>query len=361
MSVRKTSAGRHRAVVKAGRNYVAGKTFDTRREAIQWEQRQKAALAGGVDLRAGKQTVRVLINEWLETRKTTVAAKTYTADAALTRLVPVSLGALAVGSVTDREVTRALVHLTRSGLAKSSVERFRASLSSFFAWCVVERLIQVNPVLRSRTPRSSTPPVEMYPFTEVELGEVAEAIRRYDDRLANIMLIAAWTGVRWSELRAIRVRDFARIPMPMLVIQQAAPEGVATKTTKGRRTRRVPITDHVLPLVEACAAAKSSDELLFTTTGGARLHASSFKRTAHWTETGKGRRIHDLRHTAACLWLARGVDVVTVQAWMGHASVATTNLYLTHLGTGADRAGLDRLNASGHARGTHGKEVGAEA
>jgi integrase len=65
-----------------------------------------------------------------------------------------------------------------------------------------------------------------------------------------------------------------------------------------------------------------------------------------------GRRIHDLRHTAACLWLARGVDPVTVQAWMGHASIATTNLYLHHLGTAADRAGLDRLNRRGHTGGT---------
>ncbi len=62
---------------------------------------------------------------------------------------------------------------------------------------------------------------------------------------------------------------------------------------------------------------------------------------------GEGRRIHDLRHTAACLWLARGVDPVTVQAWMGHASIATTNLYLHHLGTAADQAGLARLNARG--------------
>ena len=60
-----------------------------------------------------------------------------------------------------------------------------------------------------------------------------------------------------------------------------------------------------------------------------------------------GRRIHDLRHTTACLWLARGADVVTVQARMGHASVATTNLYLHHLGTSADRAGLDRLTRRG--------------
>ena len=41
---------------------------------------------------------------------------------------------------------------------------------------------------------------------------------------------------------------------------------------------------------------------------------------------------------------SRGVDPVTVQAWMGHASIATTNLYLHHLGTSADRAGLARLN-----------------
>jgi hypothetical protein len=36
---------------------------------------------------------------------------------------------------------------------------------------------------------------------------------------------------------------------------------------------------------------------------------------------------------------------------MGHASIATTNLYLHHL-TPADRAGLERLNARGHAGGT---------
>jgi hypothetical protein len=36
-----------------------------------------------------------------------------------------------------------------------------------------------------------------------------------------------------------------------------------------------------------------------------------------------------------------------LQAWMGRASIATTNLYLHHLGTPADRAGLDRLNDRG--------------
>ena len=36
---------------------------------------------------------------------------------------------------------------------------------------------------------------------------------------------------------------------------------------------------------------------------------------------------------------------------MGHASIPTTNLYLHHLGTSADLAGLGRLNAAGHTGG----------
>lgn len=67
---------------------------------------------------------------WLEERRHTVAAKTYTADAALVRLMPTSLAALSVGAVTDREVVRSLVTLARDGLAEASVRRYRASLSS---------------------------------------------------------------------------------------------------------------------------------------------------------------------------------------------------------------------------------------
>jgi integrase len=42
---------------------------------------------------------------------------------------------------------------------------------------------------------------------------------------------------------------------------------------------------------------------------------------------------------------------VTVQAWLGHASIATTNIYLHHLGSSAARAGLQRLSALGGAGG----------
>lgn len=254
--------------------------------------------------------------------------------------------------MTDREITRALIILTKSGLAESSVRRFRDSLSSFFAWAVRERMIAGNPVTPTRVPRAGTPRVEMFPFSEDELERVYVQATERDQQLADLLLIDAWTGLRWSELRAMRVRDFVEVPLPILVVQRAEPEGVEIKSTKSGRTRRVPIADRVLPLVRAMAVDRDADARLFVTASGHQLHATAFKRTLAWTTIAEGRRIHDLRHTAACLWLARGVDPVTVQAWMGHASIATTNLYLHHLGTSADRAGLDRLNAPEH-KGAH--------
>ena len=105
---------------------------------------------------------------------------------------------------------------------------------------------------------------------------------------------------------------------------------------------------------------KSSEvaQLLGVTPSGHQLDASALKRTVSWSTISQGRRIYDLRHTAACLWLAEGVDPATVQAWMGHTSIATTNLYLHHLGSSADRAGLERLNAPGSAGGAHHLGVG---
>ena len=351
MTVRKTPGGRWRGVVKSGRQQVASRTFDTRREAQAWVARERAALAGGVDPRAGRRTVRVLLPEWLQERQHSVSRKTYTADSALPRLAPPALTALRIGAVTDREVTRALIALNRSRLAESSVKRFRASLSAFFAWAVRERLIASNPVTGTRVPKGRGVRAEIRPFGEDELESFYMAVTARDQRLADVLLIAAWTGLRWSELREVRVRDFVRVPMPVLLVSRAAPEGVEAKVTKSGKSRRVPVADRVLALVQACADGNGPDDLLLTTRSGHRLHASAVKRSVVWANVAPGRRIHDLRHTAACLWLARGVDPVTVQAWLGHASIATTNIYLHHLGSSADRAGLDRLNALGGAGG----------
>ncbi len=347
MTIVKTRGGRFTAKRKTGRQFVASKTFDTKREATEWLGRERAALAGGVDPRAGRQRVGALLEHWLTIRRATVATKTLRADQALQRLVPTAMQALQVGAVTSREVARSFDLLLGSGLAEQSVVRYRASLSSFFGWCVRERIIGSNPVTGVAVPRSSEEQVEMRPWTEAELEAVYQQWQQEDPHLADVMLLLGWTGLRWGEARALLVEDLVEVPTPGLLVRRSAPEGVGTKATKGRRSRRVPLANRVLPIAHGLADDKAANDLLVTTAGGARLHRSAILRTLHWSEVSQGRRLHDLRHTAACLWLARGVDPGTVQAWMGHESIATTNRYLHFLGSSADKAGLDRLNEPG--------------
>ena len=351
VSISKTRNGRFRARLKSGRVNVASKVFDTKREATAWLARERAALAGGVDPRAGKERVRDAVQRWLVIRSTTVAQKTYRADQDVERLTTASVLNLHLSAVSGREVARVFEHLLASGLVESSVVRYRASLSSFFGWCVREKLIATNPVTAVPVPKSSEERTEMNPFTEDELETAYRAWHEQNARLADILLVLGWTGLRWGEARAMTVGDVMEVPAPGLIVRRSAPEGIATKATKSGRSRRVPIANRVLPIVERLKVDKLPSDLLFTTEAGSRLHRSAVLRTMRWERTGQGRRIHDLRHTAACLWLARGVDVSTVQTWMGHASIATTNLYLHHLGTGADLAGLERLNRAPGATG----------
>ncbi|MBC9822153.1 hypothetical protein [Terrabacter sp. MAHUQ-38] len=54
-----------------------------------------------------------------------------------------------------------------------------------------------------------------------------------------------------------------------------------------------------------------------------------------------------MRHTAASLWIAAGVDIKTVSSWLGHSTAKLTLDTYGHLmGTDADRAALDRVNKS---------------
>ena len=106
------------------------------------------------------------------------------------------------------------------------------------------------------------------------------------------------------------------------------PSRTSASTTSTWPTRHVPPSDALLPIVRGMAKDKGFHLLLITSPSGARLHAAAFKRTTRWATTGRARRLHDLRHTAACLWLASGVLISTVQAWLGHSSLQIVELIL---------------------------------
>ncbi len=352
---RKLPSGKFQGVAKQGRTVIGTKAWPTRREALAWAERTESAAAGGLDLRAGKAPLRQLVPLWVEHRRATVSPKTARTDAELLRLLSPAMLSRAVASIQPRDCEAWFLYLRRQhDQSDSSIKRYRLSLSAFFAWCVADHRLPSNAVAASKLPRPVGEPSEMLPFTEAELNEFTAAVRERSPWAADLILFAAWTGLRWGELRAVRVSDLQEVPTPALRVQRSQTEGQPVKGPKSGKPRRVPLADAVLPIVHSFAAGKAPGELLFTGPEGGQLWASAFKRASSWPALARGRRLHDLRHTAACLWLSKGVDPGTVQAWLGHSSIATTNLYLHHLGSSADAAGLARLNASADPGGAPG-------
>lgn len=166
--------------------------------------------------------------------------------------------------------------------------------------------------------------------------------------------MAGWSGLRWGELRALRVNDMQELPTPALHVRRSQTEGKKVKVTKGKKSRRVPLADLAFQAVRRLASGKAPNDLLVTGARGGQLWRGCFTRVTGW-ESLTTIRLHDLRHTAACIRLARGMDLSTVSAWLGHASVTTTDRYLHHLGNSADAAGLALLNAKRGASGAHKK------
>ncbi|MHA3701186.1 tyrosine-type recombinase/integrase [Jatrophihabitans sp. YIM 134969] len=80
---------------------------------------------------------------------------------------------------------------------------------------------------------------------------------------------------------------------------------------KNHQSRTIPTTSNVAEIVERWAAEKSSHEWLFSTSSGTALREGNWKRQVGWqsAKTAVGRptlRVHDLRHTAASIWLVVG-------------------------------------------------------
>jgi integrase len=191
----------------------------------------------------------------------------------------------------------------------------------------------------------------MRPFAVAELLDVVEEQRRFSHRDADLTLVLGLTGLRFGELRGLRVADLLDVPYAAFRVSRSVPASggggkpIVRERTKTGKARIVPLADLLLPVVRRWAEGKHPGDRLFTAPQGGWISLSNWRRSVHWMETSRGRRPHDLRHTAATAWLSAGVDVKTVQAWLGHASAELTlNLYGHHMGTDSDRAGVARIN-----------------
>lgn len=355
----KTTTGTWRVRVKSKGQVVADRTFDRKADAERWEADQKRLLALGdfVPPARGKVSLGDVAEQWMTARAHSVASSTLREEGYSIRAhVPPTLRNRPVGSIRSADL-EALYGELLGKLSRSTVSRFRNTLSSLFGWAVRQQIIAKNPVLASRVPRGSgtDDKAEIFPFTLDGLRALHTVLQAENAQQADIALVLGLTGLRWGELVALRARDIQQLPYPAIRVSRSAPDGEPIRTvTKGGSARTVPLAADLLPIIQSRLEGKRPDDLLFTNSANARLNGPNWKRSVKWAGHSDGRRVHDLRHTAATLWLSSGVDVKTVQHWLGHSTMTlTVDTYAHWLGTDADVAAIARINAIlGDATGT---------
>jgi integrase/recombinase XerC len=229
-----------------------------------------------------------------------------------------------------------LAHQQVTGRSRTTLARRATAVRVFTAWLARTGRIpaDVGASLRSPKAHQTLPPV----LRQDEAADlIAAAARLADDgsaaglRDTAMLELLYATGVRVGELVALDVDDLDR------------GRNVLRVFGKGRKERTVPFGIPAAQAVDAWLAngrpqlvAPGAGAALFLGARGGRIDQRAVRTVVH-------RRIaevpgapdigpHGLRHTAATHLLEGGADLRSVQELLGHASLATTQLY-THVST----------------------------
>lgn len=226
-----------------------------------------------------------------------------------------------------------LDHLTRlrdAGLSARSTARHVSTLRSFFRFLVREGVLAASPVSGVKAPRLGRPLPKYLTLSQVDRllaapdGHTPEGIR---DRA--ILTIMYASGLRASEVVTLRLENVD------------ANAGFLYVLGKGGKERVVPVADVALSVLgeylgsarQRFLGKRSSNDLFLSRRGKAITRQTLWNRIRRWAlAAGIEQRIspHTLRHSFASHLLAGGADLRAVQAMLGHADIATTQIY-THI------------------------------
>ena len=253
----------------------------------------------------------------------------------------------------DRLAIRGFMgHLTRRGLGKRTVGRTLSAVRSFYKFLHRNEQVEANPARSAKTPKRDKYLPAYLDRAQIDLlFQMAEA-RAWEGRFVDVRNLAILelfysTGLRLSELAGINRADLD------LVSQQLKVRG------KGRKERIVPVGDHAqlaLRNYEAkrdelsrALGGKSDRTAFFLSRTGTRIGVRAVQlvvtKFLHEIDEDAGLSVHSLRHTFATHLLDAGADLRVVQELLGHASIATTQIY-TH--TSVER--LKQVYAKSHPR-----------
>lgn len=273
--------------------------------------------------------------------------------------------------ITVKDARRFLAKLDREGISARTVNMHRQVLHAIFEFARREEAFGLpsNPFAEtSKRPEDGAKAIET--FEPAEIVAVARATRgglhrgrrgyahsrysvetelewrRINEQDAALFTIAAFTGLRLGELRALRWLH-VDLKAGMLTVSRSISAGEET-STKSRRVRRVPLARQAIEEFERLRRRRhftGRDDFVFCRPDGGPLDGSALRRRFIRAQEKAGvrvRRFHDLRHTFGSLAIRR-FDLVAVKEMMGHASLTTTERYLHSRPRPSDAAKLTAI------------------
>jgi integrase/recombinase XerD len=222
--------------------------------------------------------------------------------------------------------TRFFVELDRQGLGARSAARHLSAVRGLCRFLLAERQIAADPMALVATPRLGRRLPQVLTFEEISRLLAAprpDRPRGIRDRTMLTLMYAA--GLRVSELCALRVVDVDR------------QTGFVSVLGKGGKRRLVPVGEVALSSLDAYLAQarlpSQAGPLFLSSWGGPLTRQAFWKivlRYARQAGINKPISPHKLRHSFATHLLEGGADLRSVQAMLGHANIATTEIY-THI------------------------------
>jgi integrase/recombinase XerD len=238
-------------------------------------------------------------------------------------------GALDARALSRGQFLTYLSSLRDAGLSARSASRHLSTLRSFYRFLVREGHLPASPIAETRSPRLGRPLPKYLTLTQVtRLLEAPDRQRSTPESIRDKAMLTLMyaSGLRASEVVSLRLENVE------------AGAGFLRVLGKGSKERVVPVADAALAALKVYMdevrprymKRKVTGALFLSRRGKPITRQTLWNRIRYWAlAAGIEQRIspHVLRHSFAGHLLAGGADLRAVQAMLGHADIATTQIY----------------------------------
>lgn len=334
--------------------------FKTKREAEAFAAEVEVSKMRGeyVAPSLGRVTVGELSGDWLVRKEHATARSHYRMLESAWRIhVAPRWASRPVADIDQLGIEAWITDMVRWGAGSTTVLRAHGVLSGILADAVKGRRLVANPAKGVGNLPRKTARRHVY----LSADDVARLADECGEHRA-LVLTLAYTGIRWGEAVALRVRDVEFLRRRLAIHENAVQLGVehTVGPTKGRTARSVPVPPFVLDELSVQCAGKRPDDLVFSAPSGGYMPRP--KSDGGWFAAAVSRAAvqaitpHDLRHTCASLAVSAGVNVLALQRMLGHKSAKVTldtysDLFdadLDAVATALDRARPDYAHSEPH-------------